>query len=145
MSTSDWIALLALVAAIASVAIAVYALRETRRSNQVALLSRRETIYDAFKVLATEALCRGASLNAESVRAFEVHADSAAKYLPREIAEEVSEFYQDCETIVWVQTLTAPVDETYLARASRAAASVHASALRIQDRLLALIHRATAA
>jgi hypothetical protein len=145
MTTSDWIASLALLAAIASAAIALYALRETRRSNQVALLARREVIYDAFKVLASEALGQGSSLKAETVQRFEVHADSASKYLPREIADEVSSFYEDCGTIVWVRTLTSPVDETYLERASRAAASVHFNALRIQNRLLALIHRATAA
>jgi hypothetical protein len=145
MTISDWIASLALIAAIISAAIALYALREAKRSNQVALLSRREIIYDAFKVLVTEALCQGASLKPETVQEFEVHADSASKYLPREIAEEVSTFYEDCETIAWVRTLTAPVDETYLARASRAGASVHANALRIQNRLLALIRRATAA
>lgn len=145
MSTSDWIPSLALVTAIGSAVIAVYALRETRRATEVALLARRETIYDAFRVLATEALCQGESLKAEQVHSFESHADSANKYLPRDMAEEVDTFFANCQTLVWVRTLTEPVDETYVLRAKRAAEEVHDNALRIQEKLLALIHRATAA
>ena len=84
-------------------------------------------------------------LTANEVQAFEPHAKAAERQLPAPFASQVSEFFNDCETIVWAQSLTPAARQDYVVKAERAAMRVHHSALDIQSSLLALVRRATAA
>lgn len=145
MSTTNWIAVCALAVAGLSAAISIYALRETRRANRLVLLDRRVAIYDAFKCLAIAALCEGEMLSAEELHAFEPHAKAAELHLPSQLAAEVAAFYEDCGTVVWARDLCQPADYEYVLKSKRAAERIHQNALGIQNRLLALVRRATAA
>ncbi len=145
MSTSDWIAICALTVAAVSAAISLYALRETRRANRLALLDRRVAIYEAFKCLAAEAICQDEMLSSEQLHAFEPHAKAAVLYLPTQLAAEIAAFYEDCGTVVWARGLRQPADGEYVLKSKRAAERIHQNALGIQDRLLALVRHATAA
>jgi hypothetical protein len=99
-STSDWISLCALACAVLSAAIALYALRGSRRANAVELLDRRVLIYNAFKRLATEALCRGAMLSADELEALEPHARAAEVHLPEPLAAEVTRHNRGTPTTI---------------------------------------------
>ena len=124
-------------------AIALLALREARKNNRIALLAHRVAIYEGFRKLGLDALCQGPSLEEDSVQRFSEHATAASVYLPRDLAGEVSQFYEDCERVVWVRTLKKPVDEECVQRGAAAYERVRRSALAIEEKLLKLVREAT--
>jgi len=143
MTTFDPIALFALFVAVASAVVSVFAFRESRRANRIALVARQAPIFDAFRTLAHQALIQGPGLQEEVVAAFASHLSGVEKFLPAQLAVDIAAFHQDCERVVWVRTLMQPVDPAYLEQASAAGRRVHQTALGLEQRFLSLIREAT--
>ena len=143
MTTSDPIALFALLVSIASAVVSGFAFRESRRANRIALVARQAPIFDAFRTLAHEALIQGSGLQEQVVTEFASHLPEVEKFLPARLATDIAAFHQDCEKIVWVRTLLQPVDAAYLEQASAAGRRVHQTALALEERFLSLIRKAT--
>src|SRR3990167_6530335 len=120
LSNSDWIAIASLVVALIALSIAFLALRETRRTNRIALLQHHSSIYDAFSELAIAALCEGHKITENSVSKFSSHALDAQKYLPERLRDDVSQFYDDCQCLLFMQSLQHEPDPPLQSRADSA-------------------------
>jgi hypothetical protein len=142
MTTIDFIAVAGLVLSITSLAVAVFALKETKKTNRIALLESRMRVYDAFHILAFEAI-GGNPLSEETVEGFKSYASDASKLLPAKLADSIASFYSDCEQVVWLRTLKPPVDREYIDRTKVAAERIRRTALPLDYSFLSFIKPAT--
>jgi|GEM_PF-3840250 len=143
MSLTDTIAAAALIASLLSVAISIRALRETRKTNRIALVDRRASLYDKFHVLVLDALTKGIYLQEEVVAGFNSQLVEVEKYLPKLITAEIASFHEDCKCVVWGRSLMQTVDEEYTAKVNAAAIRIHRTGLELDKKFLDLIRAAT--
>jgi len=143
MSITDTISVAALITSLLSLVISIRALRETRKSNRIALLERRASIYDVFHQLVLDALTQGVHLEEETVAKFSSQLVEVEKFLPQPLASEVALFHQDCECVVWGRSLTRSIAEEHASKVNAAAVRINRTGLELDQKFLALIREAT--
>ena len=96
LSTSDKIAILALLVAVLAALYARWSSMEAKKANQISLLSGRKEIYIAFLNLKMHMQqCQGSAQLAE-VSKFYYLVLNAWMYFPDSLAEEIKDYYDAC-------------------------------------------------
>jgi len=142
METSDYIAGLALLVAVMSGVISLRSLRESKRSNQIALLAHRSAVYDAFRAFSREARDAGQALAREVLIDFEQHAEAAKKYLPGDLGHEVYSYFEDCQFVVELAPRMGEADDFVKDRWHDSLQRVRHDAFAIESRILNVIRSA---
>lgn len=96
LSTSDVIAILAALVAGLSALYARWAAKEAKRANELALLSHRKIIYDAFYELKMHMEQRGLRPEMEQVSRFYYPSRDAAFYVKESLSNEITNYYELC-------------------------------------------------
>ena len=96
LSTSDKIAILALLVAVLAALYARWSSMEAKKANQISLLSGRKEIYIAFLNLKMHMQqCQGSAQLAE-VSKFYYSVINSQLYFPADLAKEVEDYYDAC-------------------------------------------------
>lgn len=96
LSTSDVIALLAMLVAGLSALYARWSWRETRRANQISLLGHKKEIYDAFFALKMHMTQKAEFAEMKEVSKFYYPAKNANIYLPNKLAKNIDTYFDAC-------------------------------------------------
>jgi uncharacterized protein (TIGR03382 family) len=96
LSTSDVMALLAMLVAGLSALYARRSWREARRANQISLLGQKKEIYYAFFALKMHMIQRSELAEMKEVSKFHYPAMNANIYLPSKLAKSVDTYFDAC-------------------------------------------------
>jgi hypothetical protein len=96
LSTSDVIALLALLVAGLSALYARWSWREARKANQISLLVQKKEIYDAFFALKIHMTQKAEFAEMKEVSKFYYPAKNANICLPSKLAKSIDTYFDAC-------------------------------------------------
>lgn len=96
LSTSDVIALLAMLVAGLSALYARWSWREARRANQISLLGHKKEIYDAFFAPKMHMTQKAEFAEMKEVSKFYYPAKNANIYLPKKLAKDIDTYFNAC-------------------------------------------------
>jgi hypothetical protein len=96
MSTSDVIAILALLIAGLSALYARWSWRETRKANQISLHTHKKEIYDAFFELKMHMTQKAESAELGDVSKFYYPSRNAKIYFPSKLSKDIEKYFEAC-------------------------------------------------
>lgn len=99
LQSSDIIAIVAVIISGLSALYARWASSEARRANEIALLSHRKAIYDAFIELKMHMAQQAMRAQMEQVSKFYYPTRDSSLYFKKSLSEKVSQYYSQCHNV----------------------------------------------